>query len=483
MGQPNQQMHPFEPTWESLKGFRVPKWYEDAKFGIFIHWGVYAVPAFGNEWYPRNMYQQGSPEFEHHLTTYGPHSEFGYKDFIPQFTAANYDPAEWAKLFKESGAKFVVPVAEHHDGFPMYDSNFSDWTAVKMGPKRDLIGALAKAVRAEELIFGLSSHRAENWYFYDGGRKFPSDVRDDHYRGLYGPAEPAPPDLGNPNSAVGPDKSFVANWYSRTTELVDKYHPQLFWFDWCIEHDAFKEALQQFAAYYYNQAQGWGSDWDENGAAINYKHKAFPEGAAVFDVERGQMAGIRPYFWQNDTSVSKNSWCYVKNQDYKTPTSIIGDLVDIVSKNGALLLNIGPRPDGTIPEAEQEILRAIGSWLAVNGEAIYNTRPWQKYGEGPTEVSEGTFTDTKRENFTSQDIRFTSGDKALYATCLAWPETEVIIKSLGSDSEVQADMITDIQLLGHAGKLEWSQAADGLHIQPPAQAPNEHAYAFKIRMK
>src|SRR5436305_10421915 len=167
----------FEPNWESLKaGYSIPRWYEDAKFGIFIHWGVYAVPGFGNEWYPRNMYQQGTPEFEHHVATYGPHTEFGYKDFIPQLTAEKFDPAAWARLFKQAGARYVMPVAEHHDGFAMYDSKLAEWNAVKMGPQRDLTGELADAVRAEGMIFGVSYHRAENWFFFDGGRSFPSDV-------------------------------------------------------------------------------------------------------------------------------------------------------------------------------------------------------------------------------------------------------------------------------------------------------------------
>src|SRR6266545_697866 len=192
MTQSNSKPSTFEPTWESLQGYTTPHWYEDAKFGIFIHWGVYAVPAFGNEWYPRNMYIQGSEEFEHHVATYGPQTEFGYKDFIPQLTAANFDADAWAALFKQAGAKFVVPVAEHHDGFQMYDSALSEWNAARMGPKRDIIGELAAATRKQGMVFGLSSHRAEHWFFFDGGAKFESDVQDPRYAELYGPAQPAP---------------------------------------------------------------------------------------------------------------------------------------------------------------------------------------------------------------------------------------------------------------------------------------------------
>jgi alpha-L-fucosidase len=262
--------------------------------------------------------------------------------------------------------------------------------------------------------------------------------------------------------------------------VVDRYRPQVFWFDWWIQHDAFRQVLPQFAAYYYNRAREWGPDWNTSGAAINHKYEAFPEGTAVFDIERGQLAGIRPTFWQTDTSVSKNSWGYVHGQDYKTAEAIVGDLVDIVSKNGALLLNIGPRADGTIPEPEQAILRDIGRWLAVNGEAIYGTRPWTTFGEGPTEVREGAFTDTKRRSFTSQDIRFTASDTALYAICLGWPEEAWTIRSLGAASERGSAPVVDVALLGGREKLAWRQSQDGLVVKPPAEQPCPYAYALKI---
>jgi alpha-L-fucosidase len=458
---------PFQASWESLEKYTVPEWYLDAKFGIFIHWGVYAVPAFGSEWYPRNMYQQGSKEFEHHVATYGPQTEFGYKDFIPQFKAEKYDPSHWAELFKSAGAKFVVPVAEHHDGFPMYDCGLSEWCAAKMGPKRDLIGDLAAAVRRQGMVFGVSSHRAEHWWFFDGGMKFPSDVQDPRYAGLYGPARP---EKGEP-----PDEEFLNDWLARTCELVDKYQAQLVWFDWWIEQPVFQPYLQKFAAYLYNR----GAEWNR-GVALNYKNQAFPESAAVFDVERGQLAGIRPQFWQTDTSISKNSWGYVQNQDYKTAEEIVGDLVDITSKNGALLLNIGPRPDGTIPEPEERILREIGQWLWVNGDAIYGTRPWKQFGEGPTEVVEGSFNDTKRQPFTGQDIRFTTRGSTLYAIALAWPGQQLTIRSLGTCSPHAAGEVTGASLLGHPGKLEWSRNGEGLTVKMPGQKPCDYAYTVKI---
>lgn len=458
---------PFAANWESLKAYGVPRWYEDAKFGIFIHWGVYSVPAFGSEWYPRNMYLQDSPVFAHHVETYGPQTRFGYKDFIPLFTAEKFDPDAWAALFRRAGAQFVMPVAEHHDGFAMYDCSFSRWNAANMGPKRDIIGELAAAVRRQWLTFSLSSHRAEHWWFFNGGMKFPSDVQDARYADLYGPAQP---------DTLQPNEEFLDDWLARTCELVDKYQPQVVWFDWWIEQPVFQSYLQRFAAYYYNRAAQW-----QRGVAINYKFKAFPEGTAVFDIERGQSSTILPYFWQTDTSVSKNSWGYVSQQDYKSVTELVGDLVDIVSKNGALLLNIGPRADGTIPEPEQAILLGIGEWLAVNGEAIYGTRPWKTFGEGPTQVVGGSFNDTKRASFTGRDIRFTTRGNKLYALLLAWPEHgSVTIRSLGTDTTLYEMPIEKVEMLGVTEPLHWNRMSDGLVVDMPAHKPCEHAFALRI---
>jgi alpha-L-fucosidase len=465
---------PFAANWESLKAYKIPQWYQDEKFGIFIHWGLYAVPAFANEWYPRHMYIQSTPEYKHHLETYGEHTKFGYKDFIPMFKAEKYNPEAWAELFKKSGARFIMPVAEHHDGFAMYDSDVSQWTAAKMGPKRDLIGDLAKAVKDKGMIFAASSHRAEHWWFFDGGMKFPSDVQDPNFTDFYGPAKMASaerhdsPEWKSKAWQPAPDKAFLDDWLIRCCEIVDKYRPQVLWFDWWIEQKIFEPYLQKFAAYYYNRGAEWGL-----GVAINHKYDSFPEGVAVFDIERGQLNHIRAFFWQNDTSLSKNSWGYISRHDYKPLTWLIQDLVDIVSKNGALLLNVGPKPDGTIPEEEQKMLLEIGKWLSVNGEAIYGTRPWRTYGEGPTEVPEGAFTDTTRKAFTPEDIRFTTKDDVLYAIVLAWPDKSLTIKSLANEP------VKRVNLLGH-GPLEFRVDTRGLHIAMPLEKPCEHAFALAI---
>ncbi|MGC4191204.1 MAG: alpha-L-fucosidase [Thermomicrobiales bacterium] len=469
----------FAATWESLQGYRVPDWYLDGKFGIFIHWGVYAVPAFGNEWYPRHMYLQGTREFEHHRATYGDQAEFGYKDFIPHFTASRFDPDAWAALFRRAGAQFVVPTAEHHDGFPLYDSDRTAWCAAKMGPKRDLIGELAAAVRRESMVFGVSSHRAEHWWFMNGGMAFDSDVRDPRFAGFYGPAQP---DILPPNDA------YLEDWLLRCCEIVDKYEPQLFWFDWWIEQPVFAPYLQTFASYYYNR----GAEW-RRGVTINYKHDAFPASAAVFDVERGQLAGIRKQFWQTDTSVARNSWCYTDGNDYKLPGDLIGDLVDIVSKNGALLLNIGPCADGTIPDEDRDILLAIGDWLRVNGEAIYGTRPWTVYGEGPTAIVAGSFADTKRAAFTAQDIRFTQRTELeggvqrphLYATALAIPKDRTLrIATLREGSEHLPGTIATVSLLTGVRfqyvDLAFERMADALIVTLPDDLPSAHAVSVRI---
>lgn len=458
---------PFAPSWDSLGGYQIPAWYQNAKFGIFIHWGVYAVPAFGSEWYPREMYREGQPEFEHHRATYGELTTFGYKDFIPLFTAEHFDADAWAELFRKAGAQYVVPVAEHHDGFALYDSRRSDWTAVKMGPKRDLIGELAAAVRKQWLVFGVSSHRAEHWWFFNGGMQRPSDVQDGRYAGLYGPAQ---------SESMPPNEQFLEDWLARTVELVDQYQPQIVYFDWWIEQPAFAPYLQQFAAYYYNRAAEW-----RRGVVINYKYHAFPEGAAVYDMERGQQGDIHHPYWQTDTALSKNSWGYVEPQQYKTARDVIADLADIVSKNGGLLLNIGPKADGTIPVAEEELLLEIGRWLGRYGEAIYGTRPWKTFGEGPTWVAGGFFNDTRRPPYTSADIRFTARGDNVYAIVMDWPsDSHVRIRSWGHGVGGPIGEGVTVELVGHAAPLPMQQTEEALIVQLPAEQRREGPFALRL---
>jgi alpha-L-fucosidase len=449
---------PYSATWESLRSYTPPRWYGDAKFGIFLHWGAYSVPAFDTEWYPRTMYREGTRAFEHHVETYGPQNRFGYKDFLPHFRMESFDPAEWVALFKRSGAQYVVPVAEHHDGYAMYATARSRWNVAQIGPERDVLGDLLAAVDEAWLVRGASTHRAEHWFFMNGGMAFDSDVRDPAYSDLYGPAL---------RKEMNPTERFLEDWLLRTVEIIDGYRPQILYFDTGIEEPSFEPYLRRLAAYYYNRAAEWGRE-----VVINYKWDPFPPGSAVLDIERGTMGGILPDVWQNDTSVSRTSWSWVEGHDYKSPSDLIAELADVVSKNGNLLLNIGPRPDGTIAQPEAEILEAIGRWLAVNGEAIYGTSPWLVFGEGPTQPKAGSFADSTSAPYTAEDYRFTRmsevGHEYVYAIALTTPANgRVRINSFGTSSRLLASPIVDVRVLGHRGPVEWRRDESGLEVTVP----------------
>lgn len=470
----------FKDNWDSLSQYRIPDWYKEMKFGIFIHWGIYSVPAYANEWYSRNMYIQGTNEFEHHVKTYGPHKEFGYKDYIPMFTADKFNPQEWADLFKEAGARYVIPVGEHHDGFQMYASDISHWNAAQMGPKRNVLGELKEAIEGNGMVMGTSTHRAEHWFFMGHGKEFDSDIKEPLKRGdFYWPAmkEHDHHDIYSPS----PSEEFLEDWLVRCCEIVDRYKPSIIYFDWWIEHSAFKPYLKKFAAYYYNLAEEWGRE-----VVINYKHDAFQFTCAIVDIERGQFADSKPYYWQTDTAVARNSWCYTNTNDYKSANEIICQLVDIVSKNGTLLLNIGPKGDGSIPTEDKEILQTIGKWLKVNGEAIYGSKVWRQFGEGPTKVNEGQFSDGSETKFTKEDIRFTVKGSYLYATVLTWPEDgQVAIKSLGKKDASRLPLfhgiIKDVSALGFDGNLKWNRTSEALEINAEG-IKSDYPVVFKIKI-
>lgn len=467
----------YESAWESLEQYSAPAWFEDAKFGIFIHWGVYSVPAYGSEWYPRDMYidypperEQERPEryrsYEHHRETYGPHKEFGYKDFVPMFKAEKWDPRAWVKLFRKAGAKYVVPVGEHHDGFALYDSSHTRWDSVDMGPHRDIVGELSEAARKRGMHFGVSTHYAHNWKYFTYNEAF--DTVDPAYAGLYNKDhDPKDP----------PSQEHIEHWYARTVEIVDKYRPEILWFDFGFLAPEYDRYRKEIAAYYYNKGIEWGK-----GVVLQYKKEGYPPGIAVLDIERGKLNEVRDMVWQTDTAVSKKSWGYIKDDEFKSVDRLVDDLADIVSKNGCLLLNVGPRPDGTIPQEAVDILLGIGKWLDLNGEAIYGTRPWHTFGEGPTK-SGGHLQEKRDTPYTAEDIRFTTKGKNLYAICLDWPGEEVIIRSLSSGSPLDAEKIKRIRMLGARKKLTWSQSEEGLTIQLPKERPCDNAYVIKIALK
>jgi len=477
----------FEANWESIKkNYKDPKWFNDDKFGIFIHWGAYSVPAFGSEWYPRQMYMDTAtfsaqlklekkgpnPTYTHHKETWGNQKNFGYKDFIPLFKAEKFNAKEWIDLFKKSGAKYVVPVADHHDGFAMYKSNTTKWNSFEMGPKKDVLGELFEEGRKQGLKMGASSHFAFNWSFYN--KKDHFDTVDPEYADLYSSKGK---DLKEPVS-----EKFKQRWWDRTIDLVDNYQPDILYFDFYVDIEDFADLRPKLAAYYYNKGVEWNKEVLINDK--NFGHEAFPEGTVIYDLERGKLPGIRKLPWQTDTSIGKNSWSHVTNWDSKTTNQLIDDLVDIVSKNGNLLLNVGPKADGTIPDDQEKILLQIGDWLAVNGEAIYNTRYWKTFGEGPTEVEKGHHSEGKNKDFTGEDIRFTQRDGKLYAIMLAWPANgEISIKSLGSASEYAEGInVKGVRLLGSDTEVLYEQSEKALSVKNLGKKSGEFAHVLELTL-
>lgn len=471
----------FKDNWQSLMNHKTPDWYYKRKFGIFIHWGIYSVPAAFNEWYSRNMYVQGTDEFKYHLEHYGQHKNFGYKDFIPMFTAEKFSAEKWAKIFKNSGAGFVMPVAEHHDGFAMYETEFNTWNAKNMGPKRDVLGELKNAAEKEDLVFCASNHRAEHYFFMNGGRKFDSDVNDERYASFYGPAVASDELYHNMTPSTEsvdgeePSEEWLCDWLCRICEIVDKYRPKAFYFDWWIQNKGFKPYLKKFAAYYYNRADEWGEE-----VTIHYKHNAFAPGTATLDVERGALGGISPFPWQTDTAIGKKSWGYRKDNDYKSTYEVVTSLIDVVSKNGMLLLNVGPKSDGTIPDEEIKVLNETGEWLKVNGDGVYETRPWLRYMEGESKVKEGAFSEGS-VSYTEKDFRFTYKNGTVYAFQMLPPkDRKVTIKSLAAG--FRGHLVKSVSLLGGEDNIPFTSDSQGLHFEIGADKKSNLPLCYKIEL-
>ena len=484
----------YEPTWDSLSQYEIPDWFRDSKFGIFLHWGVQSVPA-DNGWYARFMYMQEGAlwgnAYEHHIENYGHPSLFGYKDLIPLWKAEHWDPSALVAFFKEIGARYVVPVAVHHDNFDNYDSSFQPWNSVKMGPKRDVVAEWKKAAMANGLRFGVSTHsdRMWDWFItaqasdsvgelmgvpYDGNLS-PEDGEGLWWEGL------DPKDLYGPIRSLDqePDSKYCDLWLKRTLELIDKYQPDLLYFDGPLPivrpiengglpHDIRSRYGLKVAAHFYNANELWHDGHQE--AILNIKEwepGSVPnEAAIVLDIEKGQSERMREHPWQTDTSLN-TEWYYSPEPLELGETMVIHNLCDIVSKNGNLLLNVGLRADGTLPQDQKLILEEVGRWLAINGEAIYGSRPWTHFGEGPTGIEHGDFKQNK-EPFTVGDFRFTTKGDALYAITFAIAENnQVLITSIKKDENLWFGLLQNVKVLGDSKELTWSFTNEGLVVEIP----------------
>ncbi len=464
---------PVQPTWDSLeKNYQVPAWFNDAKFGIFMHWGVYSVPARGpsaSEWYEKHMYAGGA-DTTWHIQTYGSIETAGYKNLIPLFTAKNWAPDAWAALFKKAGAKFVVPTAQHHDNFANWDSQVTPYNAKRMGPMRDLIGDLAVAVRKQGLKFGVSNHGVENFTFVN-----PPNALNEQLKA-------AKADLYDPNWLTFynvADRSdaamtrFLTDWVNRNLELIDKYQPDILWFDNGVNLRVLDPLKLHVAAYYYNRAKEWGKE-----VTLSTKFNAYAPNnddtkqiGSILDFEKsGAPRGprdIRPGPWLVDDPIG-STWGYSTTMTVASPAAVLTKLIDTVSKGGNYLLNISPMADGTIPQAQQDTLLGMGAWLDVNGEAIYGTHAWTKFMEGGT--ARGTV-----------NYHFTVKGDTLYAISSNWPGDQAVLTSLAKDAVPAKDKIK-VELLGHAGALDYTQDAEGLKVAMPAERPagGVNFYTLKI---
>ncbi len=459
----------YTADWESLaKHNEAPEWFRDYKFGIYFHWGVYSVPAFGSEWYPRNMHLKGRKEHTHHVETYGDPVEFGYDKFVPMFKAEKFDADEWADLFEKAGARFAGPVAEHHDGFSMWASKLTPWNALDRGPKRDLTGELATAIRKRGMKFVATFHHARNSLWEKNGKW------SGHYDGA---KKDFPAALENPERAIlygyMPREKFLEMWLGKLKEVIDNYQPDLIWFDSWLDEIP-DEVKMQYLAHYFNKAKETGQE-----VVVTFKQSDLPREVAVDDYEKGRANRSTEFTWLTDDTISRGSWCYTKDLRIKPTREVVHVLIDIVSKNGQLLLNISPKANGSIPDEQKEVLLGVGEWLDVNGEAIYETRPWAIFGEGPTRMKKGGHF-VGSLSYSAQDIRFTTKGDVLYAVLLGEPAEEVTISCLGTETGICGGKVTRVSLLGHDGDLKFEQDEKGLHIAVPADLPSENASAIKI---
>lgn len=442
----------FKDNWESLSQFQTPSFLRERRLGIFIHWGVYSVPAYGSEWYPRLMYMKGHPCNFHHKKTYG--ADFDYSKMVAMFKPEKFNADEWADIFKKSGAGYIMPVGEHHDGVKMYASSLNKWNMMELNG-RDYMAELHSACDKAGLGFMISNHRAEHYWFMNGARKFypNSEVARGINSDLYGPAY-APPsgNIDKTDKEISPTKEWLEDWLASACEMIDRNRPLAVYFDWWIHKSEFRPYVKKFLAYYYNRADEWGEE-----VCVFYKWGAVFNGCAVFDVERGQADSALCDIWQNDTAAAKNSWGFTEGNKFKDPNDIIRNFIEVVSKNGCFMLNVGPKADGTICDEEKRILLDLGKWLKINGEAIYGSYPFEVCSFEGKKSKNGAFKENKK--FRRGDYCFTTKPGKIYVFPMAQKLRQKLkIKSLRRANEggIRYD-IKAVRILGENRELPFVQ--------------------------
>lgn len=480
---PEETTHKFEGTVESLRKYETADWFRNAKFGIYMHWGVYSVVEQG-EWYPRKMYDKTKPEYKYHQEHYGHQSTFGYKDFIPMWKAENFNPDELVSLFKEAGAKYFSPCAVHHDNFDLWDSKHHKYNAVNMGPEKDLIGMFKEATLKQGLRFGVTTHLSRSYSWLntsklsdeEGDYKgVPYDGNDPEWAGLYHEKH----DDIHPRAPENAPKAWRDLWALRIKDLIDNYDPDILYFDCAIPfrgEDNGKTGMDVIAHLYNNSMENHNGKQE---AVMCIKERPwqglYADGVATLDFERGKAPDIRKDAWQTDDSMGP--WGYRKGAEYMSADATIDKLIDIVSKNGNMLLNVPIKADGTLDDETITILKDIGAWFKINGEGIYGTRPWYIFGEGKTNEIPHHI---KESPYTSRDYRYTTKGHVLYAFILDWPGKKAPVFQHLAPGNTRLGKIQNVELLGHQGEISWEQKGDGLTVKLPKEKPCENAYALKI---
>jgi len=483
---------PYQPSAESFRQYVVPDWYRDAKFGIWAHWGPQCVPAHG-DWYAHRMYEEGSRVYKSHLEEYGHPSKAGYKDIVKLWKADRLDPNYLLGMYKKAGARYFTSMGVHHDNFDLWNSKYQPrWNAVATGPGKDIVGQFQKAAQYHGLKFGVSDHL---WFSYkflaiskasdkEGPLKgVPYDGNDPRYFDLYHDQDATKLAYEKPVvSEEGISEAWKEQYFLRIRDLLTQYQPDLWYTDGPL---SFGKVGLSLLAHHYNMSaakRGGKADVVYTGknppfaAGLDYTCDA---GGCVLDLERGVAAGIMPQPWQTDTCIG--GWFYDRDVTYKTPKIVIDMLVDIVSRNGNLLLNFPLTNSGELDSEEMKILSEITAWMGVNSEAIHGTRPWKIFGAGPAiQTTGGPMNERNRKPMTAADLRFTAKGNTVYAFSMGWPEKEALLAPLGTASPQAPGKIVNVELLGHKERISWTQESGGLKIQLPGEKPCDHAVAFKV---